>query len=85
MRLQRIVMDKFVRIVQKYRYLSELGEHIIQHRNMIQNYPPSTSCSYIRHIEQENRIHEFIQISESLHKEWEKNDQSINRYWTGLS
>ena len=78
-------MDKFMRIVKKYKYLSELGEHIIQHSNIIKNYPPSTIISYRKHMDQENRIHEFIKVSESLHKEWEKNDQSINKYWTGLS
>jgi hypothetical protein len=83
--IQNKDMDKTIRIVHMCQKLSKLGGHIIQYSNTIKNYPPSTICSYHKHIEQSNRIREFIKISESLHKEWENNDKSINKYWAGLS
>jgi len=76
-------MDRFTRIVSKCKHLHELGEHIIRYKNSSNNIP-STMC-ISQHIEHENRIRKFIQISESLHKEWDENDYSINKYWVGLS
>lgn len=78
-------MDKFIRIVQRYQRLHELGTQIIQHRKMVSRYPPSTYYVYTHQEEQDNRIQEFIKISEEVHQEWDENDASINKYWTGLS
>ena len=34
---------------------------------------------------QEDRIQEFVKLTEKAHEEWKKNPYSVNPYWTGLS
>lgn len=82
--MNRRYMDKFIRIVQRYQRLHELGTQIIQHKQTINRYPLSTYYVYAHQEKQDIRIQKFIEESEKLHQEWEKN-KNINKYWTGLS
>ena len=77
-------MDKFTRIVQRYQKLYELGVQIIQHKERMNRYPPSTYYLYTQQLEQDHRIQEFIKESEKVYKEWDTNEKSINKYWTGI-
>ena len=34
---------------------------------------------------QEERIQEFVKITDKAYEDWEQNPYTINEYWTGLS
>jgi hypothetical protein len=36
-------------------------------------------------LKQEKRIDDFMKATESAHKEWNKSQDTVNPYWTGLS
>lgn len=76
-------MSNFVKIVRNYEQICRVGKEIINHKDFIRKVPPKTISEEFR--KQEERIQEFVEITNKAHKEWEKNPYSINEYWTGWS
>jgi len=76
-------MSNFIKIVRNYENICRLGHQIINHKDFIRRATPEKVNEEFR--KQEERIHQFVELTEQAHKEWEKNPYSINPYWTGWS
>ena len=73
----------FVRVVKNYGKVFNLGKQIIKHKEAINFIPPEKRDEEF--IKQEKRIDEFFESIKNAEKDWKKNKDSINTYWTGLS
>ena len=73
----------FIRVVKNYKKIGRLGQQIINHKNLVRQAAPEKWDEEFR--KQENRIQEFVKITNKVHEEWEKNPYLINEYWWGLS
>ena len=73
----------FIRVVKNYEKIGRLGQQIINHKDLVRRVAPEKWDEEFR--KQENRIQEFVEITNKAHKEWEKNPYLINEYWWGLS
>ena len=73
----------FIRVVKNYEKIGRLGQQIINHKDLVRRTSPEKWDEEFR--KQENRIQEFVEITNKAHKEWEKNPYLINEYWWGLS
>jgi len=76
-------MSNFVKIVRNYENISRIGKQIIDHKDLVRRAAPHKLDEEFR--KQEERIQEFVKITNEAHEEWDKNPYSINEYWTGLS
>ena len=76
-------MSNFIRIVKNYEKICKIGHQIINHKDLVRRAAPEKLDEEFR--KQENRIQEFVEITNKAHEQWEKNPYSINEYWTGLS
>lgn len=76
-------MSNFIKIVRNYENICKLGHKIINHKDLIRKAAPDKLDEEFR--KQENRIQEFVKLTEKAHAEWEKNSHTVNPYWTGLS
>ena len=76
-------MSNFIKIVRNYENIYRLGHKIINHKDLVRRAAPDTLEEEFR--KQEERIQEFIKLTEKANTEWEKNPYSVNPYWTGLS
>ena len=73
----------FRRIVKNYENVFKLGKQIIKHKEAISFIPPEKRDAEF--IKQEKRIDQFFDSIKYAEKDLEKNKDSINSYWTGLS
>ncbi len=71
----------FTRIVKNYGHIHKLGKQIIKHKKNINNFPKSKLDREF--LKQDTRIQKFIKETNKANKEWESNETSINKYWTG--
>ena len=76
-------MSNFVKIVRNYEQICKIGKEIINHKDFVRKVAPVKLDEEFR--KKEERIEEFVKITNKAHEEWEKNPYSINEYWTGLS
>ena len=76
-------MSNFIKIVRNYENICKLGRKIINHKDLVRRAAPEKLDEEFR--KQEERIQEFIKLTEKANTEWEKNPYSVNPYWTGLS
>tara|TARA_B100001142_G_scaffold163280_1_gene163325 strand:- start:939 stop:1169 length:231 start_codon:yes stop_codon:yes gene_type:complete len=76
-------MSNFIKIVRNYENIYKLGHKIINHKDLVKKVAPNKLDEEFR--KQENRIQEFVKLTEKANEEWEKNPHSVNTYWTGLS
>ena len=76
-------MSNFVKIVRNYEQICRVGKEIINHKDLVRKAAPAQLSEEFR--KQEDRIQEFVEITNKAHEEWKKNPYSINEYWTGLS
>lgn len=76
-------MSNFVKIVRNYETISRIGREIINHKDFIRHTAPTQLDKEFQ--KQEERIEKFINAANAAQDEWEKNEYSINEYWTGLS
>ena len=76
-------MSNFIKIVRNYENICKLGNKIINHKDLVKKVAPGKLDEEFR--KQENRIQEFVKLTEKANEEWEKNPHSVNTYWTGLS
>ena len=76
-------MSSFIKIVRNYENICRLGHKIINHKDLVRRAAPEKLDEEFR--KQEERIQEFVKLTETAHKEWKKNSYSVNTYWTGLS
>tara|TARA_Y100000817_G_C16389054_1_gene338141 strand:- start:251 stop:433 length:183 start_codon:yes stop_codon:yes gene_type:complete len=60
-----------------------VGKQIINHKDLVRRAAPSKLDEEFR--KQEERIQEFVEITNKAHEEWKKNPHSVNEFWTGLS
>jgi|MDSV01.3.fsa_nt_gb hypothetical protein len=73
----------FVQIVRNYEKVLRIGSEIIRHKEVVSNLPPERLDAEFKN--QEDLIESFFINSDLAHKEWCKNKDSVNEYWTGLS
>jgi len=76
-------MSNFVKIVRNYEQICRVGKEIINHKDLVRKAAPAQLSEEFR--KQEDRIQEFVEITNKAHEEWKKNPYSINEYWTGWS
>ena len=76
-------MSNFIKIVRNYENICRLGHKIINHKDLVRRAAPEKLDGEFR--KQEERIQEFVEITNKAHEEWKKNPHSVNEYWTGLS
>ena len=76
-------MNNFVKIVRNYETISRIGREIINHKDFIRHAAPSQLDKEFQ--KQDERIQQFVKATNTAQEEWEKNEYSINEYWTGLS
>ena len=76
-------MSNFTKIVRNYEHICRVGKQIIDHKDLVRRAAPSKLDEEFR--KQEERIQEFVEITNKAHEEWKKNPHSENEYWTGLS
>ena len=76
-------MSNFIKIVRNYEQICRVGKQIINHKDLVRRAAPSKLDEEFR--KQEERIQEFVEITNKAHEEWKKNHHSVNEYWTGLS
>ncbi len=72
---------KFDHIVNNYRVLYNLGMKIINHKSHIKFVPYVNIDS--ENAKQDARIQKFEHILKNNNRDWKKNKNSINEYWTG--
>ncbi len=73
----------FLRIVRNYENICKLGHEIMKHKQHVRTVPREKLGEEF--LKQEKRIDEFMKATESAHKEWNKSQNTVNPYWTGLS
>jgi hypothetical protein len=56
---------------------------IIHHTQFIKSIPVEKLSE--EYVKQETLIEEFFDATEKADKEWKNNQNSINKFWTGLS
>ena len=76
-------MSSFIRVVKNHEKICRLGHQIINHKDLVRRAAAEKLDEEFR--KQENRIQEFVKITNKVHEEWEKNPYLINEYWWGLS
>ena len=76
-------MSNFIKIVSNYEHICRVGKQIINHKDLVRRAAPSKLDEEFR--KQEERIQEFVEITNKAHEEWKKNPHSVNEFWTGLS
>ena len=76
-------MSNLIKIVRNYEHICRVGKQIINHKDLVRRAAPSKLDEEFR--KQEERIQEFVEITNKAHEEWKKNPHSVNEYWTGLS
>ena len=76
-------MSNFVKLVRNYENICRIGKQIIDHKDLVRRAAPHKLDEEFR--KQEERIEEFVKITNEAHEEWKNNPYSINEYWTGLS
>lgn len=76
-------MSNFIKIVRNYENITKIGRQIINHKDFIRHAPPAKLDMEFQ--KQEERIQEFVKITDKAHEEWKKNPYAVNEYWTGLS
>lgn len=76
-------MSNFIKIVRNYENICKIGREIISHKELLKHTTP-INIDYEFH-KQEERIQDFIELTKSTHDDWDKNQTSINEYWTGWS
>ena len=76
-------MSNFIKIVRNYEHICRVGKQIIKHKDLVRRAAPSKLDEEFR--KQEERIQEFVKITNEAHEEWKNNSYSVNEYWTGLS
>ena len=76
-------MSNFIKIVRNYEHICRGGKQIINHKDLVRRAAPSKLDEEFR--KQEERIQEFVEITNKAHEEWKKNPHSVNEFWTGLS
>jgi hypothetical protein len=80
-------MNQIPSIIKKYGKLNCLGKEILEynkHLVNIQKYDILWKTDEIRD-QQEKRVEEFFNIATSVSEDWEKHQNDLNKYWTGLS
>ena len=73
----------FVQIVKNYENVLRIGKEIIKHKEVVSSIPKSKLDEEFR--KQEDLIDSFFNETAVAHREWKKNKNSVNEYWTGLS
>tara|TARA_B100001287_G_C22640332_1_gene509788 strand:- start:835 stop:1065 length:231 start_codon:yes stop_codon:yes gene_type:complete len=76
-------MSNFIKIVRNYEHICRVGKQIIDHKDLVRRAAPSKLDEEFK--KQEERIQEFVEITNKAHEEWKKNPYSVNEYWTGWS
>lgn len=76
-------MSNFIKIVRNYENICKIGKEIINHKDLIKHVAPTNLDKEFH--KQEERIQEFVKLTQSTHEDWDKNTNSINEYWTGWS
>ena len=76
-------MSNFIKIIRNYENICRLGHKIINHKDLVRRAAPDKLDEEFK--KQEDRIQEFVKLTEKAHEEWKKNPYSVNPYWTGLS
>jgi len=76
-------MSNFIKIVRNYEHICRLGKEIINHKDFVRRVSPSKLDKEWR--KQENRIQEFVKLTNEANEEWKNNPYSVNEYWTGWS
>ena len=76
-------MSNFIKIIRNYENISRLGHKIINHKDLVRRAAPEKLDEEFR--KQEERIQQFVKLTDKAHEEWKKNPYSVNTYWTGLS
>ena len=76
-------MSNFIKIVRNYEQICRLGKEIINHKDFVRHVSPSKLDKEWR--KQENRIQEFVKLTNEANEEWKNNPYSVNEYWTGWS
>ena len=76
-------MSNFIKIVRNYEHICRLGKEIINHKDFVRRVSPSKLDKEWR--KQEDRIQEFVKLTNEANEEWKNNPYSVNEYWTGLS
>ena len=76
--LQDVNSSIFTKIVRNHENICRIGKQIIDHKDFIRKIAPNKLDEEFR--KQEERIQEFVKITNKAHEEWDKNE-----YWTGWS
>lgn len=76
-------MSNFIRIVRNYENICRIGREIINHKDFVRRAAPDKLDEEFR--KQEERIEEFMRVTDEAHKELKKSPYAVNPYWTGLS
>ena len=76
-------MSNFIKIVRNYENICRLGHKIINHKDLVRRAAPEKLDGEFK--KQEERIQQFVKLTNKAHEEWKKNPHSVNPYWTGWS
>ena len=76
-------MSSFIKIVRNYEKIYRLGKEIINHKDLVRHVTPAKLDEEFK--KQEERIQNFVKLTDNAHKEMEKSPYAVNPYWTGLS
>lgn len=71
----------FYKLVKQYGKIHKLGKQIIKHKLYVNNI--SENKIDMEFQRQEQRIQEFVDLTNKANEKWKNNPNTINKYWTG--
>ena len=76
-------MSSLIKIVRNYEKIYMLGKEIINHKDLVRRAPSAKLDEEFK--KQEERIQQFVNLTDKAHEEMKESPYAVNPYWTGLS